>query len=129
MKLEPGERSILAYFKAWEPGHEAVVELQRNGFGEVQIDLVDRFGFDPGADRRRPALSGEGTSLAASVLYGHEGTLGGDDSEVLLAATPQASGMSDPGTNEGFNVLVTVLTSERRVDEAVEILKRFGAQV
>lgn len=128
MKLEPGERSILASFKAWEEGHEATVALKRAGFETVQIDRVSHYGVDPEADRHRPVL-GDASSLAGSVLWGHEKNMSSDSVRILLAATPEASGMSGDGVMDGYNVLVTVVTTEERLDEAVDLLKRHGARV
>lgn len=106
-----------------------MVALRRSGFAAVQIDRIGRFGFDPEADRQRPALSGEGSSLAGSTLFGHERNLADDDTRVLLAAMPEASGMAGPADSEGYNVLVTVVTTEQRVKEAMALLQRYGARV
>lgn len=128
MKLNPGERSILASFKAWEEGHEAMAALKEQGFEAVQIDRVSHYGYDPEADRRRPVL-GDATSLAATTLFGHEQALSSDSVRILLAATPEASGMSGQPADDGYHVLVTVVTDEARVLEAVAVLERFGARV
>lgn len=126
MKLEPDERSILAFFALEPQATKALQSLKESGFTEVQLDRVGRFGFRPDADERRPAISGKETSLVNAVL--NPGRLD-DESRVLLGATTEASGMSAPDNGDDYPFLVSVLTSQQRADAAVSLLKKLGARV
>lgn len=119
MKLNPGERSILAGFFQRTDAEAALAALRQAGFAECQMDRISEHGFEGGADTRRP---GQGaTSLSASVLYGHEGGFW-DDASQLLAAMPAVSGMAGEVRQEA-PFLVTVVTSEDRVEEALKIIR------
>jgi hypothetical protein len=121
MKLNPGERSILAGFFQRTDAEAALEALGQAGFTESQLDRVSEAGFEPGADTRRPAMGGGGSSQAGSILYGHEGMLS-DDLRVLLAAMPAVSGMAGEVRQEA-PFLVTIVTSEDRVEEALQIIR------
>jgi len=127
MKLEPGERSILASFQNGPAAEAAEEALRQAGFTEVQFDQVGAFGFDPEPNEGRVALGSEGSQVTAT-LFGHERMLG-DDVRVLLGATPEASGMAGPLSGNFPSFLVTVVTTENRLNEAVEVVHRHGGRV
>lgn len=120
MQLQPGERSILAYFSSDTSALEAVERLKQKGITETQIDQVSRF---PGGQ----TYGGSTLNISSMVMgdrnYNHK-------FGPLLAADPAASGMGIeydlPG---GAAFLVTVVTSDSRVEEAVQVLKEHGATV
>lgn len=122
MKLNPGERSILAGFFQRTDAEAALDQLKQAGFTEAQLDRISEHGFEGGADSRRPALGGGATSLSATVLHGHEGAWT-DDAAQLLAAMPAVSGMSGEVRQEA-PFLLTIVTSEERVEEALGIVRR-----
>lgn len=120
MKLNPGERSILAGFFQRTDAEAALNELKQAGFTECQLDRVSELGFEGGADTRRPAQGA--SSLSAQILHGHEGAWR-DDVAQLLAAHPAVSGMAGEVRQEA-PFLVTVLTREEGVAEARSIIHR-----
>ncbi len=126
MKLEPDERSILASFASGPVAEEALEALRKAGFAEIQMDRIGRHGFDPDVDEQRPAIAGAETSAAAAVLDPDQM---GDDSRVLLAAMPDASGMAGEIVEDVAPFLVTVLTDRRREAEALRILREHGGRV
>lgn len=127
MKLEPGERSVLASFETGPAAQAAEAALRQAGFTEVQFDQVGAFGYDPEPNEDRVALGGERSAVTAT-LFGHEKLLD-DDVRVLLNATPEASGMAGPLTGDFPTFLVTVVTTADRVDEAVQVVQGHGGRV
>lgn len=127
MKLKPGERSILASFEHGPDAEAALKALKQEGFEEAQMDRIGKFGVDPDNDMQRPGIAGNETSMAAATL---DPAALDDDSRVLLAATPEASGLSGGSTMfEHRPFLVTVVTTEQQVDDAVRIINEHGGRV
>jgi hypothetical protein len=126
MKLEPGERSILASFASGPDAEAALSELKEAGYRTVQMDRIGKFGFRPDVAEQRPILSGKESSLVQAVLQPAQLD---DDSAILLGASTEASGMSAPNTADRAPFLVTVVTNEARVQAAVDILHNHGARV
>ncbi|MFZ5816836.1 MAG: hypothetical protein ACOY93_16340 [Bacillota bacterium] len=122
MKLNPGERSILGAFFQRTDAEAALEELRQAGFTEVQLDRISEHGFEGGADSRRPAIGGGASSLSATVLHGHEGAWR-DDVAQLLAAMPAVSGMAGE-VEQTAPFLLTIVTGEERVEEALQIVRR-----
>lgn len=126
MKLEPGERSILASFAFQGNAEEASQALHAAGYNTVQLDRVGRFGVRPEADERRPAIAGSESSNARAVL--NPGRMD-NNTAILLGASTEVSGMSAPDTADNMPYLVTVVTSEEKVDRAVAIIQEHGGRV
>ncbi|HYF92206.1 MAG TPA: hypothetical protein VD969_08155 [Symbiobacteriaceae bacterium] len=126
MKLEPGERSILASFPSSTKAEAALNDLKAAGYTEVQLDRIGKFGFMPDRFEERPAISGKESSLVRAVL--NPGQLD-DESAILLGATTEASGLSAPDTADQMPFLVTVVTNEAQVDRAVKIIQGYGGRV
>ena len=126
MKSEPGERSILASFQSGPAAEQVTEALKQAGFGEVQMDRIGKFGVDPDTDKQRPGIAGNETSMAAAVL---DPAALDDDSRVLMAAFPEASGLSGSFTMDHYPFLVTVVTSEEQAQEAEAIIKQHGGRV
>lgn len=130
MRLNPEDRSLLAYFRTEDDARAALDALRAAGFASVQLAHVSRYGeaTDPGGDN--PA-AGKAAAVSSLTLYGRGDNLSaeaGEDAGVLLAAHPSASGMASTGgvPAGGYNYLVTVVTGEGRLREAEGILRRFG---
>lgn len=120
MKLNPGERSILAGFFQRTDAQAAMAELKQAGFAECQLDRISETGFETGADTRR--IGTGGSSQTGPILYGHEGTLN-DDIRPLLAAMPAVSGMAGE-VDQTAPFLITIVTNDQRVEEALTIVRR-----
>lgn len=131
MKLSPGERSILAYFPSSEKAQKAADELNQAGFGETQIDRVSRHGVINNSRRNNPLNRAK--TLTGLTLYSgrNSGEALSDAGRILLAADASASGFGDhnSGVAGGHAFLLTLVTTEDKVNEAVEILQRNSGEV
>lgn len=124
--LNKGERSILATFPSATKAQKAAKVLQDAGF-EVRIDMVSKYPRLPDENYNDP-VAGQAASLSALTLNGENGSTG--DVGPLLASDTSVSGLSSgDGLVRPNNNLVTVVTSEKRVEEAVSLLKQYGGKV
>lgn len=127
LKLNPGERSILASFEDGVKAESAAAELKQAGYGEVQVDRIDGYAGGPNAnDNARPTL-GEASQVTAS--FTGTGTMLDDDARVLMAAMPEVSGMSGAPAQIVPPFLVTVVTSSARAQAAVQTIQKHGGRV
>ncbi len=120
MKLNPGERSILGMFNHWNDAEAALQELQEAGFQEAAIDRIGEMSLEPGVDLRNPARGA--SSLSDQVMSSPGGNIGGDEG-ILLGADPAVSGLSGDLRQE-TPFLLTVVTSEERVQEARRVIRK-----
>lgn len=125
MQLEQGERSILAYFPTSSKARQAGRELQRAGFTEMQIDRISRFGFNADASFDNPINNAD--TLSGLTQFSADG----ESRNTLLAAEPSASGIGNRGYGVagGRAFLLTLVTTEDRVEEAVQIIKKNDGMV
>lgn len=126
MKLERDEHSLLASFKSGPRAEEALSALKAAGYTEIQMDRIGQWGYKPDVFEQRPAYRGDESSLVQAVL-GPEPL--DDESRVLLGATTDASGMSGPDKTDEFPFLVSLVTSNDRVQQAVQIIEEHGGRV
>lgn len=129
MKLSSGERSILAYFPSSEAAQRAANALQKAGLGQLQIDRISRYGVEADASFNNPI--NRSLTVAGPTIYSNSGEFLSDSERVILAAEPSASGYGDSGYGiaGGQAFLLTLLTSEDKVEEAVGIIKKSGGKV
>jgi len=125
LQLKPGERSILSYFPTSNKAQQAGKELLSAGFKEIQIDRISRYGFNADANYDNPINNAD--TLSGLTHFSADG----ESRNTLLAADPSASGFGDRdhGTAGGQAFLLTLVTGDERVDEAVEIIKNHGGTV
>ncbi|MDD2619223.1 MAG: hypothetical protein PHC92_00915 [Syntrophomonadaceae bacterium] len=120
MQLETGERSILAYFPTAQQAKAAKEILKQQGYTETRIDRVSEY---PNSE-----LYNNSAATLATLVLGTEAYDGYPSP--LLAADPSVSGMAGsselPG-NKSF--LLTLVTSQDKIDQAVKIVKEHGASV
>ena len=127
MKLDPGEHTLLASFAHGPEAEQAVRALKEAGYTDVKLDRIDQAGYQPDIFEERPPTEGGGeTSLARAVLK--PGQMDGS-TRVLLAATPDASGMSGASSDVDMPFLVTIVTRNERVDQAVKLVEKLGGRV
>lgn len=127
LKLNPGERSILATFRHGNHAQAAIEELKQAGYEEVQMDrLTGLAGTTDYNDNVRPGI---GEYSQTSAVLTEIGRAQGNDVRVLLAATPEVSGMSGEPVNVLPPFLVAVVTSDGKADRAVEIIQKHGGRV
>ncbi|WP_031513027.1 hypothetical protein [Desulfofalx alkaliphila] len=130
MQMQPGERSILAYFSSTDDARQAVDALKDMGITEVQIDRISRYGAALDTDSVNP-LSGELSQTDLTLFAGDSDAYHSDSSRVMMAADPSVSGFGDTdyGVAGGRSFLVTAVTDEEHLDRAIEIIKQKGGLV
>lgn len=118
MQLQPGEKSILAYFTTDSYARQAVQSLKSQGYTDIRLDSISKT-----AERSR--------STGISYLSDLNG--GGSHDRIkghgpLLAADPSVSGLSSfENTPEVYSYLVTVVTDDQGLPYARESLLSCGA--
>ncbi|MGI5921149.1 MAG: hypothetical protein ACOX6I_05370 [Syntrophomonadaceae bacterium] len=120
MQLQPGERSILAYFANRDSAEQALKDLQQMGISNIRLDQTTGF-------NQRTNYATSATRLS-SLTMGEYDRLAPDFGP-LLAADPAVSGMTDRSDPGSHNFLVTVITDDTHVDQAIQTLHYYGAQV
>lgn len=117
MQLQPGERSILAYFTDTIQAQQAAQELKRAGFTDIKIDTL-RSTINKAATRNN----------LSSMIYGHSGY---DKSYgPLLAASPIVSGMSSQ--NEAhpiYSYMLTTVVDNDNYQKALDIIRQNGGNI
>lgn len=118
-------RSILAYFRDRNSAEDAAAELRSSGYNEMQITNFSRY---PGGDTktsRRRSITGAVGGLASMTME----AAGGDDTDILMAADPAAQGMAGTSHVHSRSWLLTVVTDDPHLDEALTTLRKHGALV
>ena len=132
MELEANERSIFGYFPSSTKAEAAMEELERAGMvpgeGYMQIDRVSRFGVVDDAEYNNPINNA--ITLHGPTIYSN--SQGVDDGANPLLAV-NASGMDRGFNNDDMpgsrSFMVVLVTTEDKVDQAVQIMKANDAQV
>lgn len=125
MRLRAGESSILATFHSFPQAEAAKRALREAGLTEVQIDRFGEHGYNPEAAWHSP-YHGLTTTIAGVTYEDTPAQFSGADTRPLLAAMPEASGMSGPLTAQGHGVLLTAVVPAERREEAYAIIRRHG---
>lgn len=120
MQLQPGEKSILAYFANRDSAEHAMEELKQMGITDVRMDQTSGF-------NRHTNYATSATSLSVLTM-GEAGRLL-PAYGALLAADPAVSGMTDRSDPGSHNFLVTVITNDTNLEQALQSLRNYGAQV
>lgn len=123
--MQISERSILSYFETSAEAKAAEQELREQGIEVVQ---VDQFGHVPGSELTEELhnpMTGEVQSNAGLVL----GAALDDDSARLLGSDPAVSGMAGTDHVRGRSFILTVVTDEEHVEQAVQAIKRHKGYV
>lgn len=129
--LAKGERSILAFFSSSTAAQNALKELKEAGIpideGSIAIDRISRYDMRINNEMNNPINNA--LTLSGPVLYSSSSPAGGPNP--LLAASDSASGLgnSDAGAAGGTGFLLTVVTKEEKVEEAIKIIKENGGRV
>ena len=130
MQLEPGEKSILAYFPTSAAAEQAAGELKKAEFGTVQVDRISRYGVNTDTHYNNPI--NRAVTISGPTIYSDSDAENRNNSErVLLAADPSASGIGDKdyGVAGGRAFLLTLVTSEDKADQAESIISARGGKV
>ncbi|MCL6611122.1 MAG: hypothetical protein K6T66_06245 [Peptococcaceae bacterium] len=130
MRLDPGERSVLAYFPSAESAGKAAEELKSMGYNTVQVDRISRYGENIDAEVNNP-VAGGALSNAGLTLYSAEaGDLDANE-RILRASDPSVSGYGDAGYGMagGRAFLVTVVTDGGSAEQVEGILEKYGGRI
>lgn len=129
MQLNPGERSILSYFATSNKARQAVDELKAAGITEVQLDRVSRYGANNDADYNNPI--NRANTVTGPTIFSKDNFLEDPAKRVLMGADPAASGYGceDYGVAGGHAFMVVVVTSEDKLNQAVDIIKQHEGMV
>lgn len=119
MQLQPGERSILAYFSSSEAASSAAAQLKALGYNDIQFNRISNY-----------SRTGSGSvPYSISAL-----TSAGDNPEhyrsygPLLASSPMVSGLaSDDAAN--YTHMVTVVSDNSQINQALAVLREYGGRV
>lgn len=123
--VQISERSVLSYFETSSEAMSARNELIDLGIEVVQ---VDQFGHVPGSELTEELhnpMTGEYTSNASLV----EGSALDDDSARLLGSDPAVSGMAGTDHVRGRSFILTAVTDDEHVDQAVQVIKKHKGYV
>lgn len=131
MQLQPGERSILAYFPSTNSAQRAMEELKSAGYETVQLDRVSRYGVNNNAEINNPLAGRAETNTGLTLFSAGTDSAMDVNERILKVSDPSVSGYGceDYGVAGGKAFLLTVVTSENKVQQAVEIMEKHGAQV
>ncbi|BAS29051.1 hypothetical protein [Limnochorda pilosa] len=125
MRQDPDRHTLLAYFPSRAQAERAKRALEGEGFQELQIDRVSRYGTESASILTNP-LTGNFTSLANLTLGSQDA---GEDEGVLMAADPAASGLAENVGVREKGYLLTIVTGQERVERARVIAEREGGEV
>lgn len=117
MQLNPGERSLLAYFIDYSVAKQAVSALEEAGFSDIEISPV------------RPQLNKTVPNNTLSALVndnsGYDRSFG-----PLLAADPLVSGLSSQyGFSPSYNYILVMIIDSHNYQGAVDIIRQNGGHI
>jgi hypothetical protein len=130
MQLEPGERSVLAYFPSSDDARKAAEELKNMGYNTVQVDRISRYGTSIDSEVNYP-VAGRAVSNTGLTLFSAEVGDIDVDERILRGSDPSVSGYGDNdyGLAGGRAFLVTVVTDEGNADQVTGVLEKHGGKI
>ncbi|GEN36307.1 MULTISPECIES: hypothetical protein [Aneurinibacillus] len=122
------EKYILAYFNTPEQAENIRQQLAaQEGIIALQ---VDRIGLYPGPEPERPinSITGNFASLASLTTDASPGQI---DANIMMAAHPSASGMSDgdDDTIRGRDILLTVVMRPEYYESVRKMIRSAGGLI
>ncbi|MFZ5648056.1 MAG: hypothetical protein ACOY30_10610 [Bacillota bacterium] len=124
MQLDPGERSVLAYFPSGSGARKAAQELSDMGYQTVHVDRISHYG--EGGEVSAGAAPARMTLYSSNAGPGDNISLGTVSGDGLWAG---GHGGAGSGADGGRAFLVTVLTSEGNSDQVTGILEKHGGRI
>ena len=118
MQLQPGERSILAYFTSQEAASSAASQLKALGYNDTQLNKISSYS--------RMGASAVPHSISAL-------TSAGDNPEhyrsygPLLASSPVVSGLAASDATY-YTHMVTVVSDANQINQALDVLRDYGGR-
>jgi len=120
-----GERSILSYFPSSRQANQAKQALVQLGYDVVQVDRISRYPEARLDEQGYNPLAAQIASQSNLVLD----TAWPDDAALLASSDPSVSGMSGDGVPGKYPFILTVVTDNEAVEQAVEVIKKYGGSV
>lgn len=116
-------RTFLAYFQDLKEAEAAKEQLRNLGVADVTVDELSMLGQGETEDVANP-LTGDFAGLTSLTLGARNA---GDDSRIMKAAHPDASGLADADDLPRYRwVLAAVVDDPESVDQTREIIERSG---
>lgn len=130
VKLDQGERSVLAYFPSSGSAQKAAEELKDIGYQTVQVDRISRYGVNSDSEINSP-VGGQAVSNTGLTLFSSEAGELDVSERILHMSDPSVSGYGDTdyGMAGGRAFLVTVVTDEGSADQVSDILQKHGGKI
>lgn len=131
MQLPEGERSILSFFPSSTKASQASKEIIQAGLvtdsGAIEVDRVSRYGVNNNDEINGPINNAR--TISGPTLY--SSSSGQEGPDPLLAASDSASGMAGRGAGMagGEAFMLTIVTADENVEQAVQIIKKCGGRV
>lgn len=122
VRQEPDRHTLLAFFTSRAQAEGAKEALAQAGLQGLQIDRVSRYGSE-GASILTNPLTGNFTSLA-NLTLGNQDV--GEDEGPLMAADPSASGLAGGLDIQEKGYLLTVVCSQKDLEQAQAIIREAG---
>nr|WP_066639140.1 hypothetical protein [Desulfolucanica intricata] len=130
MQLAPGERSILAFFPSSTKAEACSKALQEAGLNEVRVDRISRYGVEADSVFNNPIAGRAKTMTGLTLFSADTSTINDSDSRVLMGADPSVYSMGrDDEMAGGHAFLLTAVTGQEKVEEAVNLIKQHGGEV
>lgn len=126
------ERGILAYFHSPQEAQSCVSKLKALRAIDVQVDKIGQYPGH-GIDETFNPLSNTDFSGLSHLTLGAAPS--SQDARILMAASPDASGMSDGGNDfytddmTGRDTLLTVVVDEAAYEQAVRVIEEAGGRI
>jgi len=131
MELDKNEHSILGFFPSSTKAQDAIEALKKANLaseGSVQLDQVSRFGVVNDSEYNNPINNA--ITLHGPTIYSNSAGID-DGLNPLLAAndTEMGRGINNDNLAGGEAFMVTLVTSEDKVEQAVALMKASGGRV
>lgn len=132
MQLNKNEHSILGFFPSSTMAQRAVESLQKANLvadaGSVQIDQVSRFGVVNDSEYNNPVNNAE--TLSGPTIFSNSNGID-DGANPLLAAndTEMGRGINNDNLAGGKAFMVTLVTANENIEQAVALMKAAGGRV
>jgi hypothetical protein len=123
--LDKNEKAIIAGFRTMNDAEKTEKELKKLGVIDLRIDRMSLYNVTEFEERNINPITGDFPGLAMATFDRDFDK----DASILTSAHPSASGMSDGNAREnGIDVVLTVVVSNKKFDQAEKIVRGNGGQ-
>jgi hypothetical protein len=125
MTMEKDERAIIAGFRTMEDAEKAGQELKALGMLDMSIERVSLYPVTEYEKDPENPITGDFPGLASATFDRNMDR----NSSILASVDPSASGMSDGNDQDvGIDVVLTVVISDQKFDQAEKIVRERGGR-